>query len=182
MPVYRATRSFTASESGRTITMHRDQMVDLDSGEAFPELERLLRVGWLIPVPALDASGRDATAIPTDWLDIQTLVRDMERWIREHPQATLLCADDPGTVTGRISRFGWVGYYTEDGVEHSQQWMITIENMRQTIRRASPEFEQRLQTAQGRQERIRQLMDHARQTPEPEPTERKTLWERLQEE
>jgi hypothetical protein len=165
-------------------------MVDLDSGEAFPELERLLRDGFLIPVPALDAQGRDATAIPTDWLDIQPLFRDMEQWIREHPQATLLCADDPGTQDtldpgsslGRIPRFGWVGYYTEDGVEHTRQWTITLADMKRTIRQASPEFERRLQTAQGRQEMLRQMMDYARPTPlEPEP-KRKTLWERLQEE
>ena len=166
--------------------MQRDQMVDLDSGDTFPELERLLRDGFLIPVPALDAVGRDATAIPTDWQDIRPLFQDMELWIHKHPQATLLCADDPGTVTGRFPRFGWVGYYTEDGVEHSRLWMISVVDMKRTIRQASPEFERRLQTAQGRQEMIRQLTDHARQMlqePEPEPMdERKTLWERLQEE
>jgi hypothetical protein len=143
-------------------------MVELDSGDFFPELEAVLRRGWLEPVPALDPMGRDITPIDTDFADIQVLFRDMEQWAREHPAATFLCADDPGTTNGRIPRFGWVGWYVVDGDEQRRFWTITMPNMRDSMRRWTPEAERYLQTAEGRQEMLRQfvrvtMVEHARE-------------------
>lgn len=182
MPVYRATRGL----SFQGITMEVGQMVDLDrSGEIAPELEALLRDGFLVPVPALDPMGRDTSPLPTDWDDALLLFQDMEQWARKYPQATFLCADDPGTATGLIPRFGWVGWYVEDGFEHQNHWTITIPNMKNTARRLPAAIEGYMQTARGRQDMLQRLVEIARQpvlvTTVPE-VERKTLWERLQEE
>jgi len=191
MPVYRATRALMAqSESGEmSVTMEEGQMVDINSGDVFPELERLLRDGSLVPVPALDSLDRDTSPLPTDFDDILLLLQDMEQWAREHQKATFLCADDPGTNSGRIPRFGWTGYYYEDDssgiVEHSKQWTITLPNMKSTASRLPATIEGYMQTARGRQDMLQLLVEVARQpvlietTPE---VERKTLWERLQEE
>lgn len=182
MPVYRATRGL----SFQGITMEVGQMVDLYPGDSgAPELEALLRDGFLVPVPALDPTGRDTSPIPTDWDDADLLFRDMQLWAREHPKANFFVADDPGTATGRSARFGWVGYYVEDRLEYSKQWTITIPNMASTVGRLPAAIEGYMRTAQGRQDMLQRLVEAARQpgsvTTEPE-IKRKTLWERLQEE
>lgn len=190
MPYYQATHDITLNHGGGLSQLMQagtmGEIRDLADAERFPGFNRLLANGSLVPVP-LDSAGRDNTPLPTDWDNIVDLFDDMERYAREHPTAEFLCADDPGRGV-RIPRFGWSAFERdpETGVENSHGWTITIDRLRETRRGLRVAWEQALQTAVGRQEQLRVLVNRARTgvaTPATPPPEvyRPTLWDRLNE-
>ncbi len=96
----------------------------------------------------------DSTPLDTDWGDIHDLLDDMMRFVNEHPDHKVICADDPGCnhTPPRVGRLGWVAYL-EQPDEQVKMWTITVGNVCRTIRRKDPRLN--LSDRQGMLEQLR---------------------------
>jgi hypothetical protein len=108
--------------------------------------------------------------------DFRTLYRDMAQYARDHRTANFLCADNPTTKC-----FGWTAWTTdENGVEHTTEWEITVDDMKRCARREHPGIERRLLSAQGRRDMLLVMISEARMPVAVQQSVPKTIWERLE--
>lgn len=98
------------------------------------------------------------TAEPPTHTSLTELFSDLREFVRNHPGAGVLTADEPWTRS-----LGWVAFKTEGEVEHSARFTIGIVNLKRALADIPSDAPLRVEllSAQGRASLAQRLADPA---------------------